>query len=82
MKPPSNFTVPSPFCAAKGGRVERSEAQGVHTVAEEEASGLNPLQFPLEQQVGGSLQSSPLPRWERARACPGLDPGVRVNHTP
>ena len=24
---------------------------------------------------------SPLPRWERARACPGLDPGVRVNHS-
>ena len=24
---------------------------------------------------------SPLPRWERARACPGLEPGVRVNHS-
>ena len=24
-------TVPSPFCEAKGGRVERSETQGVHT---------------------------------------------------
>ena len=27
-------------------------------------------------------QSSPLPRWERARACPGLEPGVRVTGRP
>ena len=25
--------APSPFCAAKGGRVERSKTQGVHTIA-------------------------------------------------
>ena len=27
---------------------------------------------------GGMKWESPLPRWERARTCPGLEPGVRV----
>ena len=27
---------------------------------------------------GGMKWESPLPRWERAKACPGLEPGVRV----
>ena len=26
----------------------------------------------------GGRKVSPLPRWERVRACPGLEPGVRV----
>ena len=39
-----------------------------------------PPSFPHRREPRGAVPraASPLPRWERVRACPGLEPGVRV----
>ena len=44
------LTETSPFCEAKGGRVERSETQGVHTIAR-----LNPFNSPFSTREKGEV---------------------------
>ena len=68
----------SPFCAAKGGRVKRSETQGVHTPITPPT--LNPLQFPLEHQGGGERgQSQPITKI--TKTCPVPRYGITVQKT-